>query len=257
MNEVSLYSDYLTWANRQTFGFFDDIKDAFKNLPSKLKEVGSLIKDIAKEAKGKVSEWITILKDSKIFKFFEYFGFSLKKIYEFVKKYSSFIDSFFQLIADYVADTKVAKWTESELKKLDAFLEKHPILKKASGVAICALLIYINTQMVYVGDPVYDFDITVAFNALYGTYKLSEVFAGPSGIKLLLMLATGVLVPTFNWSSASKAIGLIGDMIYNYYKKNISKTFSETRQLFSMLRSKCDTKEKMLAYNRLVRSLNL
>lgn len=234
----TLYYEYL--ASTQTIEYFslqDDLSDVLKVTKSKLKKVYEFIRDIAKRTRAKISDWIEILKNKKIFRFFQSIKFSAEEFYKkYLAPYAKVIDEFFAVISKYVAESKVGKWTTKELRKLDKFLEKHPLTKRFGGVIAFCLLIYINTQMVYVGDPIYDFDMENAIDALMGNYSLAQLFSGAGGTKLLLMLATGVLVPTFPWGNAAKFLGLTCNCLYNLYKKKYMRlhdTLSEIReQLF-------------------------
>lgn len=249
--ESELYICYCDWTTRRDFSILDDIKDIFKNIPKKLSKVKDCIQDLAKNSKVKINEWIELLKNSTIFNLFEKFYFNIKKVYNFIfENYTKYVKIIIDSISEYLAETKVGKWTTSELKKLDKWLSKHPKIKKISGVAVAALLIYINLNVTYTGDFNFDFDMSDIANALTGDYNLATIFGGASGFSFLLMFVTNSAGISFPWNTTAKFIGILGKTLIEMNKRN--KHF----KLFSELKLKCKTKNQRIAFNELLNSFN-
>ena len=103
-------------------------------------------------------------------------------------------------IADYTASTKFGQWNKRELEKLDAFLQKHPKLARASGLAVAGILIFIWLNMSFTGKLDADFDLTDMVKALQGNYSIADIFAGKEGYHLLMLFASGVFMGvSFPW----------------------------------------------------------
>lgn len=220
----SLYFDYLAVVNQpEYFGVWDKIKDLGKYFGGKLKEIGKFLEEIKEGAPKSVNKWIEILKNKKIFKFFQKIGFSLKKFYDFVKKgFDACHKYLLDPIAEYVRETKVGKWTRAEVLKLDKWLKAHPKLKRVTGVAVAALLIYINLNMSYLGDYSYDFNMDDVVSALEGNFLLTDIFTSTGGTKMLMLLVTGVLGISFPWNGPTKLVSITTQILYSWVKKQFA-----------------------------------
>lgn len=199
LRAVSLYEEhYLT--------------ESFSSLiPNNLKRYYDFIKEFAALAKVKMKSLIQLLKHKGVFQFFSKIAFSFKRLFTIVKNGYKAYRSLQRVIAEYVATTKVVTWTAERLKELDAFLDKHPVIKRLGGIAVGAILIYIWLNMSFSGDFEGDFDQSTLLAALVGNYSISEIFAGPEGIKMLILFATGAFL-SFPWpgpQSAQFAISIV------------------------------------------------
>ena len=97
--------------------------------------------------------------DKLVFKFFAKIKFSMSYLFKLVKKGFKAYKEIIKAIGEYVASTKVGKWTEEKLKQLDDFLAKHPRTKKIAGLAVAGILVYIWLNMTFTGNADYDFDM--------------------------------------------------------------------------------------------------
>lgn len=88
--------------------------------------------------------------------------------------------------------------------KVDKFLEKYPVLKKAGGPLVAGALAYQWLNMSFSGDFDDDFNIDDMVSALQGEYSIEQLLGTPSGLKgcaqLITGLATGGLL-SFPWHS--------------------------------------------------------
>lgn len=157
------------------------------------------IKTLASNAQADLQSIVELFKDSRVFKFFNSIRFDLAKLFNLIKVgFSSYVQ-IQKVIAEYVANTKVGQWTKQALDGLDAFLQKHPMIKRIGGVAVAGILLYIWLNMSFTGDFNYDFDFTDILRAVSGSFSLAQLFAGPEGVRMLLLFATGVIGLSFPW----------------------------------------------------------
>lgn len=170
-------------------------------LTSKMKNGIDFIKQFASIVGGKLLDMLKLFKDKVLFSFFNKIKWSISELSKIVKKGYKLWKDLHNVIAEYVASNKVVKWTNDKLTELDAFLDKHPVIKKVGTLVVVGFLIYQWTQMIsFTGDIEFDFDQSVLFSAIAGNFSLAELFATADGIKMLLFIATGVLTGiTFPW----------------------------------------------------------
>ncbi|SBV38202.1 hypothetical protein BN7874_033 [Phage NCTB] len=86
--------------------------------------------------------------------------------------------------------------------KVDEFLEKHPVIKKAGGPLVAGALAYQWLNMSFSGDFDDDFNIDNLVGALQGNYSIEDLLGSPDGLKactqLIAGIATGGLL-SFPW----------------------------------------------------------
>jgi hypothetical protein len=125
--------------------------------------------ELAESTKLDLSSIVSLFKDSSIVRLFSTIGWSFKKLYDLPKTGSQAYRNLLDAIAEYVSSTKVGKWTEEELKKLDAYLKSHPKTRRIAGLGVAALLVYLWFLMADTGDADWDFDFSDVLAALEGT----------------------------------------------------------------------------------------
>ena len=178
-----------------TEGFLDSLANGVKDKINFFTEFANLL--------GRnINDLVIFFKNTKVFQFFKLIKFSLEDFFSIVKKGFQAYRTLQLEISKYVHSTKVGQWTQKELTKLDEFLQKNPTIKKLGGVAVGGILIYIWMNMSFTGDWKYDFDFSDILNALVGKFTLTELFSGPEGTRMLLLLVTGVIGLTFPWPGA-------------------------------------------------------
>jgi hypothetical protein len=186
-------------------------------IPSRLKKIWGFIKDIANRISLKIVDLVKLFLNKTVFKFFAKIKFSMEWLFKLVKKGFKAYKDVIKAIGEYLASTKVGKWTEEKLKDLDAFLAKHPKTKRIAGLAVAGILIYIWLNMTFTGNADYDFDMTDMILALGGGFTLSTLFAGPDGMALLTLFATGVIGLSFPWPGPQH-MQFIGAVVYGSAK---------------------------------------
>jgi hypothetical protein len=143
---------------------------------------------------------IGLFKDSRVVMLFRSVGWTLSGLWDVLREGHRAYHQLHHTVASYVAKTRVSKWTESELRLLDEYLQRHPTTRRIAGFAVGALLVYIWFTMSHTGDVEYDFDLSEVLAALSGSYTLADLFAGPEGTRLLLAFAVGVATGlSFPW----------------------------------------------------------
>ena len=161
---------------------------------SYVKDKINFIKDLAEKLNIGLINLLKVFKNKKLIDFFKSIKWDMKSLIKIVQNGYKLWSQLHKIIAKYIADNKIVKFTEKELKKLDDFLMKHPLIKKTAGLLVAGFLIYQWTQMVsFTADIEFDFDQTMLFLALRGTYSLAQIFASEDGIHMLMFIATGVL----------------------------------------------------------------
>tara|TARA_Y100001933_G_scaffold264812_1_gene332772 strand:+ start:6122 stop:6826 length:705 start_codon:yes stop_codon:yes gene_type:complete len=186
-------------------------------IPKRLKKIWGFIKELADKVSLKLVDLVKLFLDKTVFKFFAKIKFSMEWLYKLVKKGFKAYKDVINAIGDYLASTKVGKWTEEKLKDLDAFLAKHPKTKRIAGMAVAGILIYIWLNMTFTGNADYDFDMGDMIRALGGGFSLSTLFAGPDGMALLTLFATGMLGLSFPWPGPQH-FQFIGAVLYGSAK---------------------------------------
>jgi len=191
----------------------------FDKLTSGIKSKIEFIKSLAKSAKQDVKSIIPLLKNKQIFQFFAKIKFSLSKLFSILKKGYKMYSKLEGIITTYIADSKVVKWTQNELSKLDKFLSDHPVIKRFGGLVVAGLLVYIWLNMSY--DPI-DIEWSLSFEdiikALAGNFSISDLFAGPSGIKMLSYLVIGMMTGGVWYYPGSQASQIVAGVLYSLWK---------------------------------------
>ena len=191
-----------------------------EDLTGAIKKKVNFIKDFAEQAGQDIKKVVSLFKDTRVFKFFKLISFNLGKLFTIVKKGFKFYTELQRTIAKYIAETKIMKFTEVGLKGLDEYLMNHPKIKRASGVMVAGLLLFIWLNIGFNGEFDFDFDVNDMIDALMGKFTLSTLFASESGIKMLLWLVLGTTVGlSFPWIGA-KSVQFATAVFYSLSKRH-------------------------------------
>ena len=175
--------------------------------------------DVAEATGLSLASIVDLFRNPMVVRLFKAVGWSFKKLYGMLKSGYRAYKDLLGAIAEYVSSTRVSRWTEEELRKLDAFLKEHPKTRRIAGAATAALLVYMWFLMAFTGDFEWDFDLSDVLGALGGNFTLSALFAGKEGSKLLLAFAIGAtLRASFPWPGPT-TIHFIGSIIYTLAKR--------------------------------------
>jgi hypothetical protein len=179
------------------------------SIPSFLSKQYDFVKDLASNISINIKDLAKLFMNRTVFNFFSKIKWSFEFVFDLAKKGLKIYREVLDAIGEYVAKTKVGKWTEDTLNDLDNFLKTHPKIKRIAGIGVAALLIYIWFNMTFTGDFEYDFNLVDVLAALGGKFSLSQIFAGKDGMKLLLLFATGVIGLSFPWPGPTSVKFLI------------------------------------------------
>lgn len=172
-----------------------------ERLSAKFKDGIEFIKKFTGIIKGNLLDMLKVFKEKAIFAFFSKIKWSINELISIVKKGYKLWRQLHDIIAKYIAETGIVAWSEKKLTELDDYLNAHPIIKRVGSLVVVGFLIYQWTSMIsFTGDIDFDFDQSLLFAAIVGSYSLAAIFATPDGIKMLMFIATGVLTGlTFPW----------------------------------------------------------
>ena len=168
-------------------------------LSSGIKAKLDFIKSLADYASMKLEDLVSLFKDTRVFRFFNAIKFNLNTLWKYIKAGFSAYTDLQKAIAEYVAQTKIVKWTTEALHGLDSFLQNHPKIRRIGGFAVAGMLIYIWLNMSFTGNADFDFDFSDVLRAIGGSYSLGTLFGGTDGTHLLMLFATGVIGLSFPW----------------------------------------------------------
>lgn len=190
--------------------------------------------ELAKASGKSLASLIQLFKDSRVVRFFKKIGWSFKKLHEKLKAGYNNLKELQRAFSDYVKESKVGKWTARQLtserlKNIDEWMKRNPKIKRLTGVAVGAILIYIWFNMTFVGNPLYDFDLSDMVAALGGSFSLEALFSGPKGATLLLLFLTGAFAGlTFPWPGAAGAKFIVA--ITSTLAKRLRKALTPAKQ---------------------------
>lgn len=193
-------------------GIFDRLSGGVKNKIDFIKEISNKVSQYS------MTDLLVIFKDSRVFDFFKAIKFSFEYLFKLIKTGFKAYKNLEKAVTQFISDNRIIRWTKDKLEILDNFLQEHSLLKKISGVAVAGILIFIWLNMSYSPDLEYSMDWSDIIGALVGNYSIADLFASEAGIKMLLLLATGVLLGlSFPWPGP-QSIHMIGGIIYGLYK---------------------------------------
>jgi len=166
-----------------------------------------------------LTDIINFFKNSKVVKFFSAIRWSFEKMYELLKKgYRAYIE-LQKAIADYLKETRIGKWTNEEIKKLDEYLSKHPKTKMLIGPGLGALLLFTWFFQAFAGDVEFDFDLDYIIQAIKGHFTFFDIFGDSDGIRFLIAIFVGTAFKlSFPWPGPL-SIQFMGAVIYTIAKK--------------------------------------
>ena len=217
INESSDYKGYLKVTQLLEKSLHRELnEDLVDLLPPIQRAQYDFIKAIALQSNLDAKATIKLFKDSRVYAFFKKIQWNLQNLFDLVKKGFDAYLKVQYVIADYVAKTGITKWTDKELKKLQEFLNEHPILKKIGGVAVAGLLLFIWLEGTHFVHPE-DFDFTEIMEALDGNYDLHHLLGGGHGIRLLAVFVTALTGIGFHYHTP-KALNFIVALLYSLQK---------------------------------------
>jgi hypothetical protein len=201
-------------------GIWDEIKklNVASQLVSVFKEIQAFLVDLKDSVKIGISDLVEAFKQRDVFAVLKVFGFSIMKVFKVIQAATGFVRQGILKIFEEIHKTGMIQKLQKGVIKIDEFMDKYPLLKKVTGIAIAGLLIYIWLNMSFIGDPEFDLDLSVVAGALSGNYTLADLFLSPSGLAMLALLATGAMGLLFPWLGA-KVYNTVLAFAYTGFKK--------------------------------------
>ena len=177
-----------------------------KSIVAKLK---THVSDVAKETGLSLQTATDAFKEPSVYNVLKGVGFSMKALGQTVSGGLKTISVALEGTAEKLTDTAPFKALKSGTMKVDAFLDKHPKLKKIGGVAVAGLAAAQWYHMSFSGDIDSDYDLSVVGDALAGNYSMTDLLTSPSGVAGLGLLAVGVATGGLNvWLGGGKGLAL-------------------------------------------------
>lgn len=168
--------------------------DLMSKVSGAIRKKIDFIKELASTTGNQLKDLLVMFKNSKVFELFKVIGFSIKKLGAMLKKGIQAYNSIQDVLAEKIHAMGGVQYIKKNLHKLDDFFNEHPVLKKIGGLAVAGLLLYIWLNMSFTPDLEYSMDFKDIIMTLSGNFSLAELFASPSGITMLIYLATGIVV---------------------------------------------------------------
>lgn len=194
------------------------LSDIIGKVSGAIKKKIEFIKEVASLAGAKLTEVLKLFKNSEVFKIFKAIGFSIKKLGQMVKKGIDVYNNIQDTLAEKIYELGGVQYIRRNLHVLDEFFRTHPTLKKIGGLAVAGLLLYIWLNMSFTIDLEYSMDFKDIILALAGNFSLADLFASPSGITMLIYLATGMLAGlSVPWPGGTIA-QIVGGVLFSAWR---------------------------------------
>lgn len=207
-------------------------------IPAGLKDKFVLIKNISKEIGVEIASLIKLFLNKGIFILFSKLKWSILNLYKIVKEGFDLYKLVFEKWAKFIRENKLTKdlinKTADRIKIIDEFFNEHPNLKKASGILVAGLLVYIWLNATMVAHKDIDFDISTIIDALLGKFDLTDLFLSDNG---LIMLTNFI-------------IGKVTGLTFPYPGSDLAKfTFAVIFTLAKKVKVKLDKSKEGLSEN--------
>ena len=180
------------------------------------------LKDFSKKAKQPFDQVKKAMSNKSTYSIAKLNDFSVDKVFENSKKgykaVANVIKYVPKKIAQKINNTVAGKKKDEALKKVDDWLKKHPKTKRAVMLGAAGAVTYMWTQMTFIGEPEYDFDLSGVAGAAAGTATLSDLFGGTGGTKFLGLFVAGKAAGlSFPWPGKNISKFAVG-ITYGAYK---------------------------------------
>jgi len=183
--------------------------------------------DIAEKSGKRLSDLITLFKDSRVVKLFRAIGFQVKNLHKILRRGYKALKDLKIALMDYAESTELTAWTKRQINserisEIDKWLKKHPKTKRITGLVVGAILAYIWFNMTFTGNPLFDFDMGDMLSAMAGKFSLIDIFSGAKGASLLILFMTGLTGLSFPWpgpNSVKFVVAVLGTIAYKTGKR--------------------------------------
>ena len=225
----------LVMSNQLTEGFFDNIRQMrlSRELVKVFRDLKYNIGKISKDFKLGLSDIVFSFKQRDMYNMLKSFKFNMKLIFKALGEFGKAVRGGLLEVFKELHKTRAIQKVRAGAMKVDELLDKHPILKKVTGVVIAGLLLYIWLNMTFIGDLDYDFNFSNTIAALGGSFSITALFLSPEGLMLMTLFGTGAAfglsIPWLGKSVYNLVLALVYTGYYKYkgddkkYKEMINK----------------------------------
>ena len=202
-------------ASGQSFEQAGILGDFFKKIFSPLKKVFEHVKENVGMG---VEQFAAAFKAKNVFQLMKAIKFNLNLLFKGVMAASALVNKGLMKVFGAISKTDTFQKLREGVVKIDEVLERWPILKKVTGIALAGLLFWIWLNQSFIGRVDADFDMSTIGYALMGDYSLTDLFASEDGLAMLVLLGSGMLGLSFPWLGHNIA-NLIVAIAYTGYKQ--------------------------------------
>jgi hypothetical protein len=223
------------------------ITDKIKNIKNLLtgglnkifNEIKMFTEKISKELNIGISEVIKAFKDRNVFNILKSFGFAFKKILKCVNIFTTLIKQGILGIFDEIVKTKTFQKIKSGAIKVDELLNRYPLLKRLTGIAMAGLLLWMWLNMTFIGDLDYDFNFGDIINAISGNFSIEQLFFSSSGLMLITLFGVGNFMGiSFPWLGKSVFNLMMGISYTGFVKLRDSNLANKIKKKLDLRRAK-------------------
>lgn len=212
----------LVMSNQLTEGFFDNIKQMrlSRELLRVFNDLRTNLIKISKEFRIGSSDLVSAFKQKEVFEVLKAFKFNINLIVRAVGEFTKFLRGGLLEVFKELHRTKAIQKLQKGIITVDQILDKHPILKRVTGIAVAGLLLYIWLNMTFIGDLDYDFNFSDTLDAVKGSFSIASLFASPEGLMMVTMFGTGAVfglsVPWLGRTAYNLILALVYTAYYKY-----------------------------------------
>lgn len=242
-----VYCEMLNFIEGHTYLTEDDfmkiLKQKQKNISqdwlSIFKNFKSGLLKIANDFKINASELISAIKNRSLYGVLKAFGFNIALMFRAVGEASKALKGGLHTIFKELYQTKIVQKVRKGVIKVDEFLNRYPKLKKAGGLIVAGLLLYLWLNMTFIGDLDYDFNFTNTVEALKGNFSLADLFVSSEGLMLITLFGTGAAfglsMPWLGRAAYNLLLALVYTSYYRYIKPDQRKFNENLKKLKSRI----------------------
>lgn len=196
------------------------VRNKYKTIIEFIKKMKNTFMKNLKETGIGIKELFTAMIQRDFYSLLVALKFNLAQIMKAIGAGQKLVANGILAVLNKVVKSDLFFMLEKKLIKIDAIIAKYPILKKLTGVALAGLLIFMWLRMTFIGDFSFDFDLSIAFDALSGQYTIKDLLGTPSGLQFLSLFFLGQFAGiSFDWVLATPILVVIM-LVYTSSKRN-------------------------------------
>ncbi len=178
----------------------------------KIDALRRVLEDWAVRLKLSLSDLEACLKSKQVFKLLAAVRFNVKRVLSALQQAARLIPAGLQRVVHELSDTETFKRLRAGGEAVDAFLARHPVLKHMTSLAVAGLLLWLWFNASFVGDPDFDFDLSIIAIALYSDAPVTLLFSSDAMQLIALSIvgmSTGLSIPWLGSDVANLAAAVL------------------------------------------------